>query len=407
MQKNRSVMYAIALLQGMVFYSPIATLYRQAQGVTVFQITVIESVSLALGILLEIPWGVVADRIGYRNTMIFCSGLYFVSKLVFWRATGFGGFLSERIMLSVVLAGVSGVDSSILYLSCQEKDTQKVFGIYNSLGMVGLLMSAAVFSLFVKDDYALAGLLTVISYGLAALLSLGITEVKQLQLEKAPPEPFKTTVQKTFRNRPLLLFLIAVALMSETHQTVTVFLNQLQYERCGLPSSAIGFVYLIATLLGLLGVYSSAVTRRVGLSHSLTLFCGLAIASCLVLGLTRHALPSVMGIFTLRICDTLFQPFQAEIQNRQVKSANRATALSVYAMFTDGIGIGTNLIFGALSDWSLPSAFFFGGGICTLSLMLFSFWRKQTPDFQASPPVLEPTKENHSCAKRSDQTASD
>ena len=163
MKKNLYIMYAIALLQGMVFYSPIATLYRQAQGVTLFQITVIEGISLALGILLELPWGVVADKIGYRNTMVFCSGLYFVSKLVFWKATGFGGFLAERIMLSVVLSGFSGVDSSILYLSCQGKGSQNVFGIYNSLGTVGLLIAAAVFSLFVQDNYALAGLLTAIS----------------------------------------------------------------------------------------------------------------------------------------------------------------------------------------------------------------------------------------------------
>ena len=148
-------MYAMALLQGMVFYSPIATLYRQAQGVTIFQITVIESISLALGILLEIPWGIVADKIGYRKTMVFCSELYFVSKIIFWKATGFGGFLAERILLSVVLAGYSGVDSSILYLSCDGKDTQKVFGVYNSLGTVGLLIAAAVFSVFVQDDYAL------------------------------------------------------------------------------------------------------------------------------------------------------------------------------------------------------------------------------------------------------------
>ena len=152
MKKNLYIMYAMALLQGMVFYSPIATLYRQAQGVTVFQITVIESISLALGILLEIPWGIVADKIGYRKTMVFCSGLYFVSKIIFWKATGFGGFLAERILLSVVLAGYSGVDSSILYLSCDGKDTQKVFGVYNSLGTVGLLIAAAVFSVFVQDD---------------------------------------------------------------------------------------------------------------------------------------------------------------------------------------------------------------------------------------------------------------
>lgn len=98
MRKNRYLLYAIALLQGMVFYGPIATLYRQAQGVTILQITLIESISLALGILLEVPWGIIADRIGYRRTMIFCSGLYFLPKLVFWQADGFAGFLLERIL---------------------------------------------------------------------------------------------------------------------------------------------------------------------------------------------------------------------------------------------------------------------------------------------------------------------
>ena len=96
----------------MVFYGPIATLYRQAQGVTVFQITLIESISLALCIALEVPWGVVADRIGYRKTMVFCCGLYFVSKILFWQATDFWWFLAERILLSVVIAGMSGVDST-------------------------------------------------------------------------------------------------------------------------------------------------------------------------------------------------------------------------------------------------------------------------------------------------------
>lgn len=370
-------MYAMALLQGMVFYSPIATLYRQAQGVTVFQITVIESISLALGILLEIPWGIVADKIGYRKTMVFCSELYFVSKIIFWKATGFGGFLAERILLSVVLAGYSGVDSSILYLSCDGKDTQKVFGVYNSLGTVGLLIAAAVFSVFVQDDYALAGLLTVVSYGFAALLSMGLAEVKQIRVEKSESESFKTTFQNALGNRNLLLFLVAVAFMSETHQTITVFLNQLQYERCGLQSSAIGFIYIVATILGVFSVCSTAVTKRVGLQRSLILFCGLAIISCLLLGLTTAVAPSVIGVLTLRIVDTLFQPYQADIQNKQVKTKNYATVLSVYAMIIDCVAIGTNLAFGALSDWSLPLAFFFGGGICVVSLIFFLLWQKR------------------------------
>ena len=378
MKKNLYILYGIALLQGMVFYGPIATLYRQAQGVSVLEITIIESISLALGILLEIPWGVLADRIGYRRTMICCSGLYFISKIVFWQANGFADFLLERVMLSVVLAGFSGVDFSILYLSCQGQDSQKAFGIYNSMSMVGLLIAAGVFSLLIQDNYSLAGFLTVISYGLAVLLSLGLTEVKERTAEAVRPEPFRTTLQSTLRNWTFLLFLAGVALLSETHQTITVFLNQLQYTRCGMSNTAIGILYIIATLLGLLGVYSAAVTNRLGTKRSFFLFCGLAAVSCLALTMTVQVLPSVLGILTLRLSNTLFQPFQLEIQNRQIQTENRATALSIHSMLISCIAIGTNLIFGALSDWSLPAAFFFGGSICILGLIFFLIWYQKS-----------------------------
>ena len=56
-KRNIYLLYAISLLQGMIFYGPVATLYRQAAGISVFQITLIESISVALMILLEVPWG--------------------------------------------------------------------------------------------------------------------------------------------------------------------------------------------------------------------------------------------------------------------------------------------------------------------------------------------------------------
>ena len=364
----------MALLQGMVFYGPIATLYRQVQGISVFQITIIEGISLALTLILEIPWGVAADKIGYRRTIIICSWLYFISKIVFWQATDFNAFLIERVLLSVILAGLSGVDSSILYLSNQGKDMQKVYGRYNTMGMLGLLLAASVFSAFVRDNYPLAGLLTTISYGFAALLSLGIKEVKPQKTEAVIQEPFMTTFRETFRNKSLILFLIAVAFLSEVHQTITVFLNQLKYESCGMNNSAIGVIYIIATILGLLGVCSSAVTKRIGLLRSLVLFCLLPVISCLFLGLSDSAFPSIFGVLTLRISNTLFQPFQEELQNKQIKTQNRATALSIHSMLKSCVAIGTNLLFGALSDWNLSVAFFFGSGICILSLAFFVFW---------------------------------
>lgn len=371
MKRNIKILYVMALLQGMVFYGPIATLYRQIHGISVFQITLIEGISLALSLLLEIPWGILADRIGYKKTIIFCSWLYFISKLVFWRADDFFGFLLERVMLGIVLAGLSGVDTSILYLSAQGRDMQRIYGRYHALEMLGLLLASATFSVFIRDNYALAGLLTAVSYGLAALLSLGIEEVKRTEPEETKRQPFAEIFRDVFHDRTLLLFLIAVALLSETHQTVTVFLNQLKYEGCGMEHSAIGIVYGVATLLGLLSACSAAVTKRLGEMPSMLLFCLLPVGACLLLGLTDRAFPSVLGVYTLRISNTLFQPFQENIRNRQVSTQDRATVLSIQSMLISCIAIGTNLAFGALSDRSLPFAFFFGSGICGVSLVLF------------------------------------
>lgn len=367
-------MYAIGFLQGMVFYGPVATLYRQAQGVTVFQITLIESISLILCILLEVIWGVIADKIGYKKTMVFCCILYFLSKIVFWQASDFAGFLAERIMLSIVIAGLSGVDTSILYLSCKGKDSQKIFGIYNSLQTAGLLTASAVFSLFVRDDYPLSGLLTVISYGIAAVLSLSLTEVRIEESGQNNAGQFREVLFQTVCNGKLLLFLTAAAFWSETHQTITVFLNQLQYERCGLGNAAIGFIYIMVTIIGMCGVCSAWFTEKTGIKAAGIILGGTAAASCIVLAVSETALPSVCGIAALRISNSLFQPFQMEMQNRQIHTKYRATALSIHAMILDSIAAGTNLVFGVLAEKDLVTAFLFGVGICIVGMILLMKW---------------------------------
>lgn len=43
-RKNIILLYFIAFLQGMVFYAPIASLYRQAAGLSLVQIVFIESI---------------------------------------------------------------------------------------------------------------------------------------------------------------------------------------------------------------------------------------------------------------------------------------------------------------------------------------------------------------------------
>ncbi len=372
-ERNIWLMYAIAFLQGMVFYGPIATLYRQSAGITIFQITGIESISLALSLLLELPWGIVSDRIGYKKSMLFCCMLFFLSKIVFWKASGFGAFLIERIMLSIVISGLSGVDTSILYLSCDKGDTQKVFGIYNNLGTAGLFFASLIYSVFIKDNYRLSGLLTVCSYGIAAIISFSLVEVKNTDIVQGKSElkEFVELLKQTFRNKSHALFLISIGLFNETHQTITVFLNQVQYLKCGLSDSAIGYVYIAVTLTGLLGVFSEKLTQRFGVIKFVSILYLSVGAACVILGATVNAWVSVASIIILRISFSLFQPLQMEIQNKQVISQNRATELSANLVVINCVGIGTNLIYGKLSEVNIAYAMWCGSFLCLIGYLFF------------------------------------
>ncbi len=366
-KRNIWLMYTIALLQGMVFYGPIATLYRQAAGISIFEITIIESISLVVCLLLELPWGVVADKIGYKNTLVFCCFLYFFSKIVFWRANGFAAFLLERIMLSIVIAGMSGVDTSVLYLSSEESESQKTFGIYNNLQTAGLLFASFVYSFFVREDYRLAGFLTVVSYGIAAILSLGLAEVKNAdETPRIRLKEFAATIRSIATNKRSALFLLGVALLNETHQTITVFLNQLQYKRCGLSDAAIGYIFIGVTIVGMTGIFSERLTRKLGVGPLISILYGAAAAACLILAVVKNAWLSVAAVALLRISFSLFQPLQTDLQNKRVLTQNRATELSLNALFIDCVGVGTNLVYGKLASVNLSIALFTGAVLCLI-----------------------------------------
>ena len=373
-QRNIYILYAMALLQGMVFYGPIATLYRQAVGVGLGQIALMEGISLALSVALELPWGLLAERLGYRRTMVLCSGLYFLTKLIFWRATNFGGFLLERLLLGVVTAGLSGLDVGILYLSCTPERAHRVFGIYNAMTTLGLLLATGVYTLFIGENYRLAGLLTVVSYAAAALLALGLEEVRSPDRGQARETMvrFRTILRETLQRRDLLLFLTGAALLGATHQMVTVFYSQSQYQRTGMTAPGMGMAYALVTLCGLLGGLSARLKERIGERGTLLLLPLTSALACLLLAFTGSHLLSVLAVAAIRVSYFLFQPLQTAIQNREVETQDRATALSVHGVLLEGVTVGATLLFGRLSDHSLSAALLLGGGLSLLSLALLT-----------------------------------
>jgi MFS family permease len=372
LKRNIYLLYAIVFLQGMVFYAPIATLYRQAAGLNLAQIALIESISYLISLGMELPWGIIADRIGYKKTMWVCSALYFLSKLIFWQASSFGAFLMERVVISITIAGLSGVDSSILYLSAPEGKSETVFSRYNALGTVGLLLSAWFYSAFIGENYRFAALCTVVTYGLAALCSLGLVEVHDTDAkQRQTVRGFFSLLGQTMKDRRFLFFLLGDGLCCETVQMVTVWLNQDQYLRCGWNERAMGLAYSAMSLVSLCVVFTPFFTRKLGRrKFTISVFL-LSAGACALLAVTRSPWLSFVAIAGISALSALLGPVFAQLSNERVATQDRATQLSIYAVIGDLVASGSNLVFGKVANVSLSGAFWLGAGCCIFAMVSF------------------------------------
>ena len=359
-------MYAIAFLQGMVFYAPVASLYRQARGMSLGQIALLESISFLIQLAMELPWGLAADRIGYKKTMFAGCAVFALSKLAFWRADSFMDFFWERVLLSAAIAALSGVDDSILYLSCPDRDSQKVFGRYGAFSTAGLLASAGAFSLWMAENYALAALATLAAYALAVVLALFLAEVRPPEMKRREPaRAFFRLLQGTLRQRRFLLLVVCWALYGQALSSVCTWLSQNQYLRCGMSGRAMGIVFILVSVASMAGVFSQPVTDRMGRSRAIPGTLALAGLACLALVFTRSAALSAGCILFLEGSFALVSPLASQVWNRQVTSADRATQLSVYAVLDEAVAAGGSLVIGRMADASLDGAF----GLCAAACL--------------------------------------
>lgn len=372
-KKNIYLMYAICFFQGIVLYASISTLYRQARGLSLAEYAVIDGFSYAFQLAFEIPFGMLADRIGYKKTLVFSNGLYLISKIIFWQAFGFGSFLLERLFFSMALAGLSGVDVSILYLSCDKKDSQKIFGRYSAFGTAGMLTGCVIFTLFLSTNYAATALGTVISYGIAFILSFFIREVRDEEPKEQLPSLRRLldVCRITLKDRRFLLLLLADALVAYGTWAVSVMLNQGKYISLGLTEQHIGIIELVFASLALTAAWSSLLTKKLGFKRFTVLSMGVLSVSALVMGLTGNAVTAILCGALVEISYGLLAPLINDLYSKRVSVSDRATQLSVYAMITEGFSFCLSFLMSAIAGQSLLAPFLFSAGLCAAGIVLF------------------------------------
>lgn len=372
---NVYLMYIIVFLQGLVFYGPIAILYRQSRNLSLSSMFLIESISWILMIVFEIPWGWVADRVGYKKVLVISNFIFFISKIVFYKANSFEMFFLERVLLSAALAGISGCDVALIYSSVKEDEHEKVFGRYNAFSTSGYLFASIIFSILIKQSMNSTVFYTIIPYAAAAILTLFIKEVNVQQEEKPK---LKESLLKALKNKSIIMLVISFALINEVVQVVSVFLNQPQYLRSGISIKYFGILTIVMQIVRLSSIKAYKFSSKLGENRSILSLYVIITISCIILVLTSNAALTILSIILISGSAALISPIVLNIENRSISNVDRATLLSVFSMFGDLTAAGTNVIIGKTADVSIPLAFINCVFMCVCASMLFFIYKKKS-----------------------------
>lgn len=115
MNKNLFYLKLIDLLNGLVFYAPVALLLRTSKGITIPQFFSLQIILYLTTCFAEIPCGLITDRIRYKNTIILAMGLMTLARVQFIYADSYYIFVIEAILEGIAISFMSGTMNAYIY----------------------------------------------------------------------------------------------------------------------------------------------------------------------------------------------------------------------------------------------------------------------------------------------------
>lgn len=353
---NIYLLNIIVFLQGLVFYAPVATIYRENRGISISQIFLIESIYMILIILLEIPWGIFADKYGYKKTLVLSNLIFFISKIVFFKADSFSMFLLERFLLATAISGLSGCDSTVLYLSLDKNDnSEKAFARYGFFSNVGFLLGSVISTFIINNSIDLSAYYTIIPYGLAFIISLFLLDVKG---ESKKSKGILFNIKEAIIKKEIIILILGIALVTEVVQSITVFLNQGIYVRSGIDIKYFGIMLAGIQIIGLISVKSYKITNKIGQRKAILLFMICILISLLSLVLINNPIMAFISIASISTSIGFIKPIFMDIQNKSIKIDDRAIILSIYSIIGSVVSAIISPIIGSASNASLDIGIF-------------------------------------------------
>ncbi len=375
--------YLTEFLKTQRYFIPVMTLFLLFYRLSYTEIFILYAVNQAVVFLLEIPSGVVADQFGKKASLIFSRFILLPAYVLFALADNFWLFLVAMVILGVNKAFKSGTHKAYIYDYVEQNRTEVTFTEVIGAGKFWARLGEA---LACAAGGAIAG-----RYGFSSvfLFALGpavincinaLTYAKIEEKHKVSKFSLKShfghicgSVGQICSSSMVWRIIVNAAIFAFCLTAAEVFF-QPYMKALDIRLEFIGLIYTAVFVVTAFGSRYAYVPEKWFTRMDIANIIGwLAIIPLLLLG---FRLVSVGGVFLFAgiifMRNVRRPPVITEL-NRHIESSNRATILSIDALFTALLALAFLPVVGKVADTiSVHSALFILCGTLAANQILFS-----------------------------------
>lgn len=349
MGANLRRFYLYRLLATSYLFVPIFMLFQAERGLTFFERLALGGVYSAVLIAVEVPTGVLADRLGRRRAMMLGAVAMIASCLVAATAHGLPAFVIAEVLGALAMALSSGADSAYLYDQLLAAGRAGEYGAREAAASAWHLVGSAL-------AFAGGGLLAEVALVLPYLATAAVAAaalVVAARLDDDRPGPplgggARATADAglgawarqvvaavtTVARRPGLAWLVGYSAVVFALLRATVYVYQPYLRDRGLGPGRIGLAFAGAAVVSAVVAWrTDALRRRHGDAPLLWgLLAALAASFVGLAGAGRG--PWMLALLVAQaVANGLYSPLTKPLLNREITdSGQRAAVLSVESM---------------------------------------------------------------------------
>ncbi len=379
---------------------PILTIILVRNSLALTEIGIIFSVGTLIGLLCEVPSGMIADKIGRRYALTIAFAGQALSMFLFWQAGGFWGFMVANALYYAAGTLLTGTGEAFIYETLHElgrgKEIKKVAGraVFIAQVFTGFLFIGVPF--IAKFSLTLPFLINTFVFIGTALLVFSFCEPVRVK-SVAEAELGKDNLGfKTFLTNPLLLsFSLGLSFIGGINGILEDF-RQVYLDFIHVDIVYFGFIYLgLRILTGSFGTQADFFEKHLGKRGALLFLPFVSLLTYLGL-FYCNSLYGLIFIMLDGITGGLARPFEQEYLQKMITHVNRVTLLSIDNMIQGVIRAGVVLLGGfVISSYGIQFGFLLAAGLTLIFaipfLLVFLHCATRQGMFASSKP-LEPVQ---------------